>query len=32
MEWFVLKDGRIERRWGAGAPAAWFRQRGLAVP
>jgi predicted ester cyclase len=32
MEWFVLKDGRIERRWGARDGAAIFRQMGLPLP
>jgi len=32
MEWFVLKDGRIDRRWGARDAAAMFRQMGLPLP
>jgi steroid delta-isomerase-like uncharacterized protein len=31
MEWFVLKDGRIQRRWGARDNAAQFRQMGLPL-
>ena len=30
MEWFVIKDGRIHRRWGARDSAAQFRQMGLS--
>lgn len=29
MEWFVLRDGRIERRWGARDAASQARQIGL---
>jgi steroid delta-isomerase-like uncharacterized protein len=29
MEWFVLRDGRIARRWGARDSAAQARQIGL---
>jgi predicted ester cyclase len=29
MEWFVLRDGRIHRRWGARDAAAQARQVGL---
>ncbi|HVO48086.1 MAG TPA: nuclear transport factor 2 family protein [Steroidobacteraceae bacterium] len=32
MEWFVLKDGLIHRRWGARDSAAIFRQLGLPLP
>lgn len=32
MEWFVLNDGRIGRRWGARDGAAIFRQMGLPLP
>jgi hypothetical protein len=31
MEWFVIKDGRIHRRWGARDSAAQFRQMGLPL-
>ena len=31
MEWFVIKDGRIHRRWGARDSAAQFRQMGLSL-
>lgn len=31
MEWFVFKDGRIHRRWGARDNAAQFRQMGLPL-
>jgi len=31
MEWFILKDGKIHRRWGARDNAAQFRQMGLSV-
>jgi steroid delta-isomerase-like uncharacterized protein len=31
MEWFVLKDGLIHRRWGARDNAAQFRQMGLPL-
>jgi len=31
MEWFVFKDGRIQRRWGARDNAAQFRQMGLPL-
>jgi steroid delta-isomerase-like uncharacterized protein len=31
MEWFILKDGRIHRRWGARDSAAQFRQMGLPL-
>jgi steroid delta-isomerase-like uncharacterized protein len=29
MEWFIIKDGKIHRRWGARDNAAQFRQMGL---
>lgn len=31
MEWFVLRDGRIHRRWGARDSASQFRQMGLPL-
>ncbi|MDQ3919370.1 MAG: ester cyclase [Acidobacteriota bacterium] len=31
MEWFVFKDGRVHRRWGARDNAAQFRQMGLPL-
>jgi predicted ester cyclase len=31
MEWFILKDGLIYRRWGARDNAAQFRQMGLSL-
>jgi steroid delta-isomerase-like uncharacterized protein len=31
MEWFIFKDGRIHRRWGARDNAAQFRQMGLPL-
>jgi steroid delta-isomerase-like uncharacterized protein len=31
MEWFVFKDGRIQRRWGARDNAAQLRQMGLPL-
>jgi steroid delta-isomerase-like uncharacterized protein len=31
MEWFVVCDGRIQRRWGARDFAAQFRQMGLPL-
>lgn len=31
MEWFVFKDGRIHRRWGARDSASQSRQMGLPV-
>jgi steroid delta-isomerase-like uncharacterized protein len=30
MEWFVVKDGKIHRRWGARDSAAQTKQMGLA--
>lgn len=30
MEWFIVRDGLIERRWGARDSAAQFRQMGLS--
>jgi len=31
MEWFIIQDGRIHRRWGARDNAAQFRQMGLPL-
>jgi steroid delta-isomerase-like uncharacterized protein len=31
MEWFVIKDGKIYRRWGARDNAAQMRQMGLPL-
>lgn len=31
MEWFIFKDGRIHRRWGARDNAAQSRQMGLPL-
>jgi steroid delta-isomerase-like uncharacterized protein len=31
MEWFVIKDGRIYRRWGARDSATQSRQMGLPI-
>jgi steroid delta-isomerase-like uncharacterized protein len=31
MEWFVMKDGKIHRRWGARDTASQFRQMGLPL-
>jgi steroid delta-isomerase-like uncharacterized protein len=31
MEWFIIKDGKIYRRWGARDNAAQMRQMGLAA-
>jgi steroid delta-isomerase-like uncharacterized protein len=31
MEWFVMKDGKIHRRWGARDNAAQLRQMGLPL-
>ncbi|HET7536952.1 MAG TPA: ester cyclase [Candidatus Didemnitutus sp.] len=31
MEWFVLKDGLIHRRWGARDSATIFRQMGVPL-
>lgn len=31
MEWFHIKEGRIERRWGARDSASQFRQMGLSI-
>jgi predicted ester cyclase len=31
MEWFVLQDGKIHRRWGARDSAAQNRQMGLPL-
>ena len=31
MEWFVLRDGKIHRRWGARDSAAQNRQMGLPL-
>ena len=30
MEWFIIKDGKIHRRWGARDSAAQQRQMGLS--
>ena len=30
MEWFIIKDGKIHRRWGARDSAAQSRQMGIA--
>ena len=32
MEWFVVKEGHIERRWGVRDAAAMFRQMALPLP
>lgn len=32
MEWFVVKEGHIERRWGVRDAASMFRQMGLPLP
>jgi steroid delta-isomerase-like uncharacterized protein len=32
MEWFVVRDGRIHRRWGARDSAAQAKQMGLNPP
>ncbi|WP_199097568.1 ester cyclase [Dyella sp. ASV21] len=32
MEWFVVKEGHIERRWGVRDTGSMFRQMGLALP
>lgn len=31
MEWFIIKDGKIQRRWGARDNAAQMRQMGLPL-
>ena len=31
MEWFIIKDGLIHRRWGARDSASQFRQMGLSL-
>jgi steroid delta-isomerase-like uncharacterized protein len=31
MEWFIIKDNKIHRRWGARDSAAQFRQMGLSL-
>jgi steroid delta-isomerase-like uncharacterized protein len=31
MEWFVIRDGRIQRRWGARDAAAQMRQLGVPL-
>ena len=31
MEWFIIKDGKIHRRWGARDNAAQLRQMGLPL-
>ncbi len=32
MEWFMVKGGHIERRWGARDTASLFRQMALPLP
>lgn len=32
MEWFAVKEGHIERRWGARDAASMFQQLGLSPP
>lgn len=32
MEWFVMRDGQIAKRWGARDSAAMARQMGLHLP
>jgi len=32
MEWFVIKDGKITRRWGARDGASQMRQMGIGTP
>jgi len=31
MEWFIIQEGKIHRRWGARDSATQFRQMGLAI-
>jgi predicted ester cyclase len=31
MEWFVIRDGKIQRRWGARDSASQARQLGIPV-
>jgi steroid delta-isomerase-like uncharacterized protein len=31
MEWFIIEDGRIHRRWGARDSASQFRQMGIPL-
>ena len=31
MEWFIIKDGKIHRRWGARDNASQMRQMGLPL-
>jgi predicted ester cyclase len=31
MEWFIIQDGKIQRRWGARDSAAQSRQMGLEI-
>jgi hypothetical protein len=31
MEWFVIRDGRIQRRWGARDAASQMRQLGVPL-
>jgi len=31
MEWFVIRDGKIQRRWGARDAASQARQLGIAI-
>ncbi|WP_199535959.1 ester cyclase [Dyella solisilvae] len=32
IEWFVVKEGHIERRWGVRDASSMFRQMGLPTP
>jgi len=31
MEWFIIQEGKIHRRWGARDSASQFRQMGLSL-
>jgi len=31
MEWFIIRDGKIQRRWGARDAASQARQLGIAI-
>jgi steroid delta-isomerase-like uncharacterized protein len=31
MEWFIIREGKIHRRWGARDSASQFRQMGIPV-
>jgi len=31
MEWFVIRDGKVQRRWGARDAASQARQLGIAI-